>query len=161
MKIPFTLFTVLVQFTSVRMQLRQNLQKNCFWHSCLPSFKAKDMSVSNSVCIGDVKFSCGFSLTGRKLLVDGIKYMVAIQHYLCNAGKQGDVSFLYGIICVPFQSFSSVCIYIWMFNVSMKFVIAVCIFICFIFDVSYNYSWYLEVRSGINSLIHCIWYNNL
>jgi len=70
------------------------------------------MSVSNSVCIGDVKFSCGFSLTGRKLLVDGIKYMVAIQHYLCNAGKQGDVSFLYGIICVPFQSFSSVCIYI-------------------------------------------------
>jgi len=69
------------------------------------------MSVSNYVCTGDVKFSCGFSLTGRKLLVDGIKYMVAIQHYLCNAGKQ-DVSFLYGIICVPFQSFSSVCIYI-------------------------------------------------
>jgi len=54
------------------------------------------------------KFSCGFSLTGRKLLVNGIKYMVAIQHYLCHAGKQGVVSFLYGIICVPFQSFSSV-----------------------------------------------------
>jgi hypothetical protein len=161
MKIPFTLFTVLVQFTSVRMQLRQNMQKNCFWHSCLPSFKAKGMSVSNSVCIGDVKFSCGFSLTGRRLLVDRIKYMVAIQHYLCNAGKQGDVSFLYGIICVPFQSFSSVCIYIWTFNVSLKFVMAVCIFICFIFYVSHHYSWYLEVRSGINRLIHCIWYNNL
>jgi hypothetical protein len=132
--------------------VKTNLQKNCFWHSCLPSFKAKYISVFNFVCIGDKKFSCGISLTGRKLLVDGLKYMVAIQHYLCHAGKQGDVSFLYGIICVPFQSFSSVYIYIWTFNVSLKFVTVVCIFRCFIFDVSYHYSWYLEVRSGINTL---------
>lgn len=70
------------------------------------------MSVFICVCTGDNKFSCGFSLTGRKFVVDGIKYMVAIQHYLCHAGKQGDVSLLYGVICVPFQSSSSVYIYI-------------------------------------------------
>lgn len=110
------------------------------------------------MCTGDKKISCGFSLTGRKLLVDGIKYMVPVQHYLCHVGKQGDISFLYGIICVPFQSFPSVDIYIWIFNVSLKFVMAISIFICFIFDVSYHYLWYLEVWCGI---IHCIWYNNL
>jgi hypothetical protein len=60
------------------------------------------MSIFNFVCTGDKKFSCGFSLTGRKLLVEWLKYMVAIQHYLCRAGKQ-DVSFLYGIICVLFN----------------------------------------------------------
>lgn len=69
--------------------------------------------------------------------------------------------FLYGVICVPFQSFSSVYFYKWMFNVSLQFVMAVCIFSCFIFVVSCHYSWYLEVTSGINRLIHCIWYNNL
>jgi hypothetical protein len=40
---------------------------------------------------------------------------------------------LYGIICIPFQTFSSVCIYIWTFNVSLKFVMAVGIFICLFF----------------------------
>ena len=46
------------------------------------------MSVFNFVCTGDKKFSCGFSFTGRKLHVDGIKYMVAIHHYLCHAGNK-------------------------------------------------------------------------
>jgi len=46
------------------------------------------MSVFNFVCTGDKKFSRGFTLTGRKLHVDGIKYMVAIQHYLCHAGNK-------------------------------------------------------------------------